>query len=195
MFIGDVGQSSREEIDVQKASSPGGGENYGWRVREGFIQNPAYPTIRHRPMQSIQFSSVRTTGQTIIVVMYIAGVGFRVKRYLCVRRLPQTGRWSVPGEFGSSVMTDEKSRDFGISLAVFSERIHNFQSNNPSSLGENAEANSTAATSPTGKSTRLSFRTLTFNFSYRRTHSLSHPWEKRERWKICFSRTIIRLRP
>ena len=44
MFIGDVGQSTREEIDVQQAANPSGGENYGWRDREGFIQNPAYPT-------------------------------------------------------------------------------------------------------------------------------------------------------
>ena len=32
LIIGDVGQSSREEIDVQKPSNPGGGQNYGWRV-------------------------------------------------------------------------------------------------------------------------------------------------------------------
>lgn len=43
LFIGDVGQGEREEVDVQPASNPGGGENYGWRVREGTIQNPAYP--------------------------------------------------------------------------------------------------------------------------------------------------------
>ncbi len=43
LFIGDVGQANREEVDVQPASNPGGGENYGWRVREGSIQNPAYP--------------------------------------------------------------------------------------------------------------------------------------------------------
>ena len=43
MFIGDVGQSHREEIDVQLPGNPGGGENYGWRVREGLIQNPTYP--------------------------------------------------------------------------------------------------------------------------------------------------------
>src|SRR6266542_1845573 len=43
MFIGDVGQSAREEIDVQQPTNPGGGENYGWRVREGSIQNPAFP--------------------------------------------------------------------------------------------------------------------------------------------------------
>jgi glucose/arabinose dehydrogenase len=40
MFIGDVGQGSREEIDRQLASNPNGGENYGWRLREGSIQAP-----------------------------------------------------------------------------------------------------------------------------------------------------------
>jgi hypothetical protein len=44
MFIGDVGQNTREEVDVQLPSNPGGGENYGWRDREGLIQNPSYPT-------------------------------------------------------------------------------------------------------------------------------------------------------
>ncbi|HYB99117.1 MAG TPA: PQQ-dependent sugar dehydrogenase [Candidatus Limnocylindrales bacterium] len=38
-YIGDVGQSSREEIDVQRAGD-GGGQNYGWRLREGTIQTP-----------------------------------------------------------------------------------------------------------------------------------------------------------
>jgi glucose/arabinose dehydrogenase len=35
LYIGDVGQDSREEINVQPADSQGG-ENYGWRVAEGF---------------------------------------------------------------------------------------------------------------------------------------------------------------
>ncbi|MFQ5494843.1 MAG: IPTL-CTERM sorting domain-containing protein, partial [Phycisphaerae bacterium] len=34
LFIADVGQDVVEEIDVQPAASPGG-ENYGWRCREG----------------------------------------------------------------------------------------------------------------------------------------------------------------
>jgi hypothetical protein len=34
LFIGDVGQSAREEVDLQPATS-GGGENYGWRKMEG----------------------------------------------------------------------------------------------------------------------------------------------------------------
>ena len=35
LYIGDVGQGSREEIDLTPASSPGG-ENYGWNIMEGF---------------------------------------------------------------------------------------------------------------------------------------------------------------
>ena len=41
-FLGDVGEHVREEVDVNLSSNPGGGENYGWRLREGFIQNPFY---------------------------------------------------------------------------------------------------------------------------------------------------------
>jgi hypothetical protein len=39
LWIGDVGQGAREEVDFQPASSAGG-ENYGWRLREGSIQTP-----------------------------------------------------------------------------------------------------------------------------------------------------------
>ncbi len=39
LYVGDVGQGAREEIDVQPASSAGG-ENYGWRLREGVIATP-----------------------------------------------------------------------------------------------------------------------------------------------------------
>jgi glucose/arabinose dehydrogenase len=41
MYIGDVGQSAREEVNFQLAASPGG-ENYGWRVMEGSLcYNPS----------------------------------------------------------------------------------------------------------------------------------------------------------
>lgn len=39
LYIGDVGQDACEEIDLQLASSSGG-ENYGWRLREGVIATP-----------------------------------------------------------------------------------------------------------------------------------------------------------
>jgi hypothetical protein len=41
LYLGDVGQNSFEEVDFQPASSMGG-ENYGWRIMEGFhCYNPA----------------------------------------------------------------------------------------------------------------------------------------------------------
>jgi Ca2+-binding RTX toxin-like protein len=39
LYIGDVGQGAREEINLIKAGSQGG-ENFGWRIREGFIATP-----------------------------------------------------------------------------------------------------------------------------------------------------------
>lgn len=49
MFIGDVGQNTREEVDAQEPTNPGGGENYGWRDREGTIENPTYATATPTP--------------------------------------------------------------------------------------------------------------------------------------------------
>lgn len=43
LWIGDVGQNAREEIDFQPASSSGG-ENYGWDCREGFASAAAPPS-------------------------------------------------------------------------------------------------------------------------------------------------------
>ncbi|TWT95966.1 Soluble aldose sugar dehydrogenase YliI precursor [Botrimarina colliarenosi] len=40
LWIADVGQNTREEINFQPGNSPGG-ENYGWRLREGFIATPS----------------------------------------------------------------------------------------------------------------------------------------------------------
>jgi len=36
LYLGDVGQSAREEVDYQSAASAGG-ENYGWRCKEGTL--------------------------------------------------------------------------------------------------------------------------------------------------------------
>lgn len=36
LYIADVGQAAREEVDFQPAAS-GGGENYGWRLKEGTL--------------------------------------------------------------------------------------------------------------------------------------------------------------
>jgi len=36
LYIGDVGQAAREEIDIQRGTSAGG-RNYGWRLKEGSL--------------------------------------------------------------------------------------------------------------------------------------------------------------
>lgn len=42
LYIGDVGHTQREEVDYEEAGS-GGGFNYGWKLREGFINGPGWP--------------------------------------------------------------------------------------------------------------------------------------------------------
>ncbi len=70
LYIGDVGQGRREEIDVQK--SPTGGENYGWVNREGNIQTPSnggpIPPGYVAPIIDYDHSPGITTlaGQTVI---------------------------------------------------------------------------------------------------------------------------------
>jgi len=60
LYIGDVGQNLYEEVDFQPASSAGG-ENYGWRLMEGFhCYNPA---------------NCQTTGLTLPIVEYDHGQG------------------------------------------------------------------------------------------------------------------------
>ena len=141
LFIGDVGQSSREEIDVQKPSNPGGGQNYGWRVREGFIQNPAYPDDPPPPdaLDPI-FDYPHTTGQVII-----GGYVYRGSRipslggiyvfadYLGPDGGDGTGRIWVFRYNGRNV---SGFRD--ITSQLFPTRVGNFPLNNPSSLGEDA---------------------------------------------------------
>lgn len=39
LYIGDVGQNAREEVNFQPKTAPGG-RNYGWRLREGTIESP-----------------------------------------------------------------------------------------------------------------------------------------------------------
>ena len=42
LYIGDVGQGAREEVDFEPAGGPGG-LNYGWDYREGTVQGPSNP--------------------------------------------------------------------------------------------------------------------------------------------------------
>ena len=48
MLIGDVGQSAREEVNLEPADSPGG-LNYGWRCREGTLTNNTAAPVCNAP--------------------------------------------------------------------------------------------------------------------------------------------------
>jgi glucose/arabinose dehydrogenase len=48
LYIGDVGQDNLEEVNFQPASSPGG-ENYGWRPREGSKPTPRIEPPEPKP--------------------------------------------------------------------------------------------------------------------------------------------------
>jgi len=43
LLIGDVGQVKREEVDYAPAPGLGGGANYGWNCREGFLSGTVTP--------------------------------------------------------------------------------------------------------------------------------------------------------
>ena len=141
MYVGDVGQDSREEIDVQPVSNPGGGEDYGWRVREGFIQNPAYPNDPPPP-NAIDpiFDYTHATGQTII-----GGYIYRGRAIQSLRGLYVFGDYLGP-EGGNSTgriwlfrydgSTVSGFRD--ITSQLFPTAVGNFPLNNPSSFGEDA---------------------------------------------------------
>ncbi|MGE0814318.1 MAG: PQQ-dependent sugar dehydrogenase [Vicinamibacterales bacterium] len=65
LIVADVGQGSREEIDYEPAGQ--GGRNYGWRVFEGDIDNPTYPSEApsYTPVQPPVFAYSHAVGQAI----------------------------------------------------------------------------------------------------------------------------------
>ena len=60
LYIADVGQNAREEINFQSADSDGG-ENYGWRLREGEIATPSVGG--NRPADNVEPIYTYTHGQ------------------------------------------------------------------------------------------------------------------------------------
>lgn len=63
MLIGDVGQSAREEIDYEPAGR--GGRNYGWRNKEGTIDNVITLPPAYLPLTPPIFEYERTVGRSI----------------------------------------------------------------------------------------------------------------------------------
>jgi hypothetical protein len=69
LWIGDVGQSAREEIDFQSAGSAGG-QNYGWRLYEGFLTNTCSVTFSNVPTVLPVFDYSHVSGACAITGGY-----------------------------------------------------------------------------------------------------------------------------
>ena len=141
MFIGDVGQSSREEIDVQQPTNPGGGENYGWRVREGSVQNPAFPGVPTPPgaINPI-FDYPRSVGRTVI-----GGYVYRGQQIPNLRGVYVFGDFLGPdsgpgtGQIFTLNYNGTIASNFqNVTGQLFPTRAGGFTLSNPSSLGEDA---------------------------------------------------------
>ena len=141
MFIGDVGQSTREEIDVQQPTNPGGGENYGWRVREGSVQNPAFPGVP-TPPRAVNpiFDYPHSVGQVVI-----GGYVYRGEQIPNLRGVyvfadflgPDSGP-AIGQIFTLNYNGIIASNFQNITGQLFPTRVGAFTLSNPSSLGEDA---------------------------------------------------------
>ncbi len=141
LWIGDVGQDTREEVDLQPASNPGGGENYGWRVREGFIQNPAFPNDPPPPNAIDPIVDYpHTVGQTVIGGYIYRGSAIRGLggTYLFADYLgPNTGDFTgiiLAFRYHGSGIPAIKDA----TRLLFPTRVGGFDLINPTSLGEDA---------------------------------------------------------
>jgi glucose/arabinose dehydrogenase len=140
MFIGDVGQSNREEIDVQEATHPGGGENYEWRLREGTIQTPTIqnnpPVGGARPPGGIDpiLDYPRSTGSTVI-----GGYVYRGKQIPALQGTYVFGDYGAQKIFTFNYDGGTAASNFqDITGQLFPTSVGNFLLGAPASFGEDA---------------------------------------------------------
>jgi glucose/arabinose dehydrogenase len=63
MLVGDVGQDAREEIDYEPAGR--GGRNYGWYLKEGFIDAPGGIAPAYQPLTYPLVDYTRNIGRSV----------------------------------------------------------------------------------------------------------------------------------
>ncbi|MGI9456177.1 MAG: PQQ-dependent sugar dehydrogenase [Aeoliella sp.] len=135
LWIGDVGQGAREEIDHQPASSIGG-ENYGWRYKEGFlntglITNPPPPPDLVDPVYDYLRTGGEFAGRTVTGGNIYRGPD------------PSLRGLYFFGDFNSEhVWTFDPSDPFGTRDNIDAEIVPNASSiNSIAAFGEDADGN------------------------------------------------------
>jgi glucose/arabinose dehydrogenase len=141
MFIGDVGGDAREEIDVQQATNPGGGENYEWRLREGKIATPTGGVGGPRPPGGVDpiLNYPHSVGQTVIGGYVYRGDQIPALKgtYVFADFLgPESGS---QGRIFTLNYDGTKASNFqNITSKLFPTKVGGYVLNNPSSLGQDA---------------------------------------------------------
>lgn len=122
LWIGDVGQSTREEIDLALLGS-GRGANYGWRVREGTVATPGISDPTPPDLTNPLYDYGRSVGGTVIGgYVYRGGADASLQgRYVFGDFL--SGRiWSLQQSGGTLGSVTELATPFGGStLTSFGE--------------------------------------------------------------------------
>lgn len=109
LWIADVGQFSREEVNFIDAASPGG-QNFGWRVREGDIATPGVGG----PLQP---------GMVDPVLVYGRSLGFSITGGHVVHNalLPELNGQYIFGDYGSGRIWSRSADGSLVSIGDASE--------------------------------------------------------------------------
>ena len=116
LWLGDVGQNQREEVDFQPASSRGG-ENYGWKVMEGTrcSTNDACPAST---------PACGSTAYTMPVLEFDHGLGCSVTSGVVYRgtRIPELRGAYVFGDFCSGTVWAAFREGTGLKVYTLADR-------------------------------------------------------------------------
>lgn len=135
LWIADVGQGQREEIDFQPAGS-NGGENYGWKVMEGTLCSSSAACPGSTP-------ACNSAAFTPPVLEYSHDTGCSVTGGYVYRgsRAPQLRGAYIFGDFCSGVVWAASRQDDGFNVRTISGNVGQL-----STFGEDAQGELYAAT-------------------------------------------------
>jgi hypothetical protein len=130
LYIGDVGQNNREEVDFIANGSPGG-QNFGWRLREGTIATPtpiSNPVGGPRPPGNVEpiFEYTHAVGQSITGGYVYRGPDAGLNGTYFFADFSQSKIFSF--RFDGTTVTDFRDRTLELRNAVGGGTIDNISS-------------------------------------------------------------------
>jgi len=103
MWIADVGQNAREEVNFIDAASPGG-QNFGWRVREGEIATPGVGGPLQPGMVNPILTYTRSLGGSITGGYVVRDVGSAIYGQYLFGDFVSGRIWSIAGDGSAQSM-------------------------------------------------------------------------------------------